>query len=394
MSDNGNNDDSALNLRHITPAFRTHCGPDALRALPRELTRIGARRVVVIGTRSIEHSAAMARLRELLGEQLAGEFHEVDQHSPLPAVERARAVLAEREADAVVAVGGGSSVVTARAASILLAEGRDIRELATHRGADGRLVSPRLDAPKLPQWVVPTTPTTAYAKAGSAVRDPQTGERLALYDPKTRAQGVILDPDLALTAPPRLAWSAALDVFCTAVEGLQARHTDPLADALLAQTLRTVTAQLPRLLKDADAAQPRLHLMLAALMSGQGSDHTGGGLTQALAHAIGPRSSAANGVAEAILLPHVMRFNIPAVGGRLAALAELLQVGAPSADRAVEETERLLGLLDAPTRLRDIGVAEAALEEAAEHALQDWAITGAPRVPGRADLTELLAKAW
>ena len=68
----------------------------------------------------------------------------------------------------MVAVGGGSSVVTARAATILLGEGRDVRELCTRREADGRLVSPKLAAPKLPQWVVPSSPTTAYAKAGAA----------------------------------------------------------------------------------------------------------------------------------------------------------------------------------------------------------------------------------
>ena len=102
------------------------------------------------------------------------------EHSPLPSVERARAFLAERDADAVVAVGGGSSVVTARAATILLGEGRDVRELCTRREADGRLVSPKLAAPKLPQWVVCQLPDEAYAKAGAAVRDPATGERLAL----------------------------------------------------------------------------------------------------------------------------------------------------------------------------------------------------------------------
>src|SRR5207244_5441849 len=133
-----------------------------------------------------------------------------------------RDFLAEHDADAVIAVGGGSSVVTARAATILLGEGKDARELCTRR-ENGKLVSPKLAAPKLPQWVVPSSPTTAYAKAGAAVRDPETGERLALYDPKARAQGVVLDPLMALIAPPRLSWSAALTIFSMAVEGQRSR---------------------------------------------------------------------------------------------------------------------------------------------------------------------------
>ena len=282
--------DQDLNLRHATPAFRTFCGEDACKALPRELARVGARRAVIIAPPvMVEHAEALRRLHDALGELLVGQFLQVAEHSPVD------------NADAVIAVGGGSSVVTARAASILLAEGSDIRELCTRREADGRLFSPKLTAPKLPQWVVPSTPTTAYAKAGSAIRDPETGARLALYDPKTRAQGIILDPVMALTAPRKLVWSAALNVFSTAVEGLQSRPIDPLADALLSQALRTTSAWLPRAEADPEDPQPRLYLMLAALMSGQGSDYTGGGLAQALSHAIGPRSSAANGVVEAVL---------------------------------------------------------------------------------------------
>ena len=323
-----------------------------------------------------------------------GQFDGVAEHSPLPCVEEARRFLAHCDAEAVIAVGGGSSVVTARAASILLAEQRDIRELCTRRESDGRLVSPKLNAPKLPQWVVPSTPTTAYAKAGSAVRDPETGERLALYDPKTRAQGIVLDPAMALTAPPALAWSAALNVFSVAIEGLQSRHVDPLADAQLSHALRTVVTWLPRVQKEPGQAQPRLYLMLAALMSGQGSDHTGGGLAQALSHAIGPRSSAANGVVEALLLPHATRFNAGVVGRRLAMIAELLGLADRSANGVIAEIERLLALFEVPTRLRDIGVRSGALAEAADHAMDDWAVSSGPRVPVRDDVMQLLTDAW
>ena len=385
----------APTLRHVTPPFRTFSGADALAALPRELDRVGAARAVIVCIPAVvEHTAAMAGLHAALGDRLVGQFEGVEEHSPLPAVEEARRFLAEHDADAVVAVGGGSSVVTARAASILLAEDADARELATHRGTDGRLVSPRLSAPKLPQWVVPTSPTTAFAKAGSAVRDPRTGERLALYDPKTRAQGVVLDPAMALTAPPRLVWSAALNVLAMAVEGLQSRAVDPLADALLAHALRQVLTWLPRAAKEPDHAEPRLQLMLGALLSGQGSDHTGGGLAQALSHAVGPRSSVANGVVESLLLPHAMRFHAPAVPERLAAIADYLGLADRIPDGVVAEVERFLAESDVPRRLREVGVGQDAIEEIADHAMDDWAITAAPRVPDRAQVVDVLNHAW
>jgi alcohol dehydrogenase class IV len=384
-----------LDLRHATPAFRTFCGDRALQALPRELARVGAQRAVVICVAPLlEHPEAMGRIYDALGTSLAGEFDGVVEHSPLPAVEQARDFLADRQADAVVAVGGGSSVVTARAATILHAEGGDVRQLCTRRGDDGKLISPKLAAPKLPQWVVPSTPTSAYAKAGAAVRVPSTGERLALFDPKSRAQGVMLDPVVACTAPERLAWSASLNVFSMAIEGLQSRNVDPLADALLSHALRTVVRWLPLLHEDPDSAQPRLHLMLAALMSGQGSDHSGGGLAQALAHAIGPRAHAPNGVVEALLLPHVTRFNSDVIGDRVAGIADVLGLADDRPETVVNEIERLQTVFDAPTRLRDIGVDEAVLAEAADHAMDDWAITTGPRPPDRDDILELLSKAF
>ncbi|MYW96209.1 iron-containing alcohol dehydrogenase [Amycolatopsis rubida] len=383
-----------MKIRHTSPAFRTFAGAGALDALPRELARVGAQRAAIICIPAVAaHTEQMNRLREALGDRLAGQFDGVEEHSPLPSVERARAFLADCAADAVIAVGGGSSVVTARAATILLGEGKDVRELCTRREGE-RLISPKLAAPKLPQWVVPSSPTTAYAKAGAAVHDPETGERLALYDPKARAQGVVLDPGMALTAPARLSWSAALNVFSMALEGLQSRRVDPLADALLAHALRTVVTWLPQVAKDPAAATPRLQLMLAAIMSGQGSDHTGGGLAQALSHAIGPRSSAPNGVVEALLVPHAMRFNAPVAGERLAAIADYLGVADHSVDGVIAEVERLLDVFEAPRKLQDIGVAEDSLAEVVSHAMDDWAITAGPRPPEEQDVRELLAGAW
>ncbi|WP_235623884.1 iron-containing alcohol dehydrogenase family protein [Mycolicibacterium goodii] len=384
-----------MRLRHVTPAFRTFCGGDALSGLTRELDRAGATRAVIVTVPAVlANQDAAERLQAALGNRLAGIYDGVVEHSPLPAVEEARKFLAGHRADVVIAVGGGSAVVTARAASILLAEDRDVRELCTQRGADGSLISPKLNAPKLPQWVVPSTPTSAYAKAGAAVRDPETGERLALYDPKIRAQGIALDPVIAGTAPEGLARSASLNVLSMAVEGLLSLTVDPLADALLAQAIRTVLEWLPRLAAEPGATAPRLHLMLAALMSGQGSDFTGGGLAQALSHAIGPRSSAANGTVEALLLPHAMRFVADVVPHRFALIADVLRVHDRSPEAVVGALQAVLGSFGVPARLRDVAVTEDALLESAGHAMDDWAITAGPRTPSRQEVIDLLTAAW
>jgi alcohol dehydrogenase class IV len=385
-------------FRHSTPAYRSFCGEGSLSALGPELDRLGCRRAVVLtGEWLLGYPSVVERLTAVLGDRLVGTFTDVAEHSPIPAVEEAAQELSGLNADAIIALGGGSSIVTARAAAIFLAETGSARELCTQRSADGRLVSPKLLAPKLPIWIVPSTPTTAYAKAGAAVRDPASGDRLALYDPKTRAQGVIFDPEVALTAPAQLARAAALNAFAMTVEGIQGA-ADPLADALLVHGLRTLAQWLPRLDEAPQDAGVRLELMVGALLSGQGSDYVGGGLAQALAHAAGPRSAVPNGVVEVILLPHTMRFTASATPGRLGLVADALGrpvgAGAEADDAAIAAVDDFLKNMGVARRLRDTGLSQDQLDDIAEHTLEDWSLTRIPRQADRADLLGVLEAAW
>ncbi|KWX67724.1 iron-containing alcohol dehydrogenase [Mycobacterium sp. NAZ190054] len=110
---------------------------------------------------------------------------------------------------------------------------------------------------------------------------------------------------------------------------------------------------------------------------------------QALSHAVGPRTSTSNGVVEAMLLPHTMRYNEPVTGTRMAAIGDVF--GAASAAAAVREFIAELGV---PTQLREVGLAREVLAEVVDHAMDDWAITQVPRPADRDELLELLDAAW
>lgn len=387
---------ATLDLKHITPGYRTYAGADALAALPRELVRLGAERALIVcGASMRRHQAALDRVCDAVGNRLAGIFDSVKEHSPVQVVEEARTTLADTRADAVVVVGGGSAIVTARAAAILLAEGGTIRDLCTYRDGTGRLVSPRLLKPKVPQLIVPSTPTTAYAKAGSAVRDMETDERLALFDPSTRAQALFIDPVIAQTAPVSLVLSAGLNAYSMCIEGLQSAVDDPLGEALLAQGLRILGEWLPRVRSSPDDAEARMRVMLGTLLAGQGSDFTGGGLAQGLSHAIGPLSKHGNGIVHAVLLPHIVRFNAPVTTHRLGLIADALgTTGAEPTAQVCAAIDHLLTRLGVPRRLRDLGVDKAGLENAVEHALNDWLVTQVPRRAGRDQQMDIIEQAW
>ncbi|HSW15608.1 MAG TPA: iron-containing alcohol dehydrogenase family protein, partial [Ramlibacter sp.] len=310
-------------FQHITPPLRLFHGPESLGQLGRELARMDCQRAVVFCGAWMAHGPLLERVQAALGDRCAGVFTDVLGHSPVASVEAAAALLNGVQADAVIAVGGGSSIVTARAATILAAEGKPARELCTTTDADGKLKSPKLLAPKLPQLIIPTTPTTAIVKAGSAVFDPEQGKRLALFDPKTRAQCVFIDPQMVLSAPRELVASASINTLSMAIEGLTSRAADPIADALLMQTLRLLAQRLPRTAELDDAAV-RGELVMAGVMCGQGTDHTAAGITTVLGHAIGARYEKENGAINAIVLPHVLRFNADAAAAGMGKVAAAL----------------------------------------------------------------------
>jgi alcohol dehydrogenase class IV len=339
-------------------------------------------------------------LRGALGDRLAGEIHAVQPNSPLPAVAEVARALRERDADSVVAVGGGSAAVTARAASIMLAEKRPALELCTRRLQNGAFESPRLDAAKLPQFVVPTTPSTAFVKAGSAVHDPINGQRLALFDPKTRAKALFLHPEFLRTSPSELILSASLNALSTAVEALESANCDPLSEALLLHSLRIIAGELENLAADDVSARERL--TIAAILCGRGTEQSsGGGLASVLAHAIGHRSHSANGIVNAVVLPHTMRFNAPATIHNAARIVEALQMKtlhniSPEGGmaKAAECVEALLGRLVIPRRLRDIGIVQEDIDSIAAAAMGDWFISRSPRrVSGAAELRGIIEQA-
>jgi len=384
---------------HQNPPLRLFVGEDSLAALPRELDRLGSKRAFVFCAGSVARQPHLIRpVLDALGARCVTVFDALKAHSPIDVVEAGSEALRSVEADAVIAIGGGSAIVTARAAGILAAEGGNVADLASRRLETGRFFSPKLLAPKIPQFVVPTTPTMAIVKAASAVFDPAQGKRLPLFDPKTRAQAVFIHPALALSAPLQLALASSLNTLALAIEALEGGEGDPLSDAALLHSLRLLAENLPKMVAEPDNAEVRCELMIAAILCGQGTDHASPGVAAALGHSLGLRVEIDNGVANGILLPHTLRFNAPVTSGRLRAIAQAL--GAQPSDGdwvngAVDAVKGLIADLPVPTRLRDAGVPREALPGIAELAMEDWFMERNPRrVENSTAALGILDSAW
>lgn len=387
-----------MSYQHVSAELRVFQGSESLAALKRELQHSQCSRAVVVCGRTISRSPELALLREALGPLLVGVSASAREHSPVAGVEETADVISQVEADGLIAIGGGSAAVTARAAAILLGEKRPLGELCTRRLADGRFESPRLNAPKLPLFVVPTTPSTAFVKAGTAIHDAD-GQRLALFDPKTRAKAIFIDPRFVRTAPDELVRSATLNALANAVEALESPQCDPISEAFLMQALRLIQGGLDAAVAAGDPSA-REQLVVAAVLCGRGTEQGGTGLASVLAHAIGRRTHIANGIVNAIVLPHTMRFNAPVTSARLPAVEQALAGLASVADEgrdppAIGRVQALLAHLPVPRTLRQIGVARGDLKPIAEAAMGDWFISRNARPVKDVDaLLEVLEAAW
>jgi alcohol dehydrogenase class IV len=387
-------------FQHVSWPFRLYYGGNCLTRLGPELDRVKSIRAVVIFSIPLNSQGILLldRVRTAIGDRYAGAFTEVRAHSPISAVQSAAQELKRLEADAIIAVGGGSAIVTARAASIMLAEGEDVRKLCTVQDEKGEMKSPKLMAPKLPQFIISTTPNTAVVKAGSAVFDPATGERLALFDPKTRAQALFLDPPMLMSAPRTLIERAALNTFATAMEGLISRVSNPLADAQLMHALRLLAKNI-MLLRSQDTEEVRGELALAGVLCGQGTDNTGAGITIVLGHAIGARHEMDNGIANAIILPHALSFNAGSANLGMSKIGVALGLSESEPGKLLKDilkkVEDIFQAVEAPRRLRDVDVPREALGEIANSAIGDWCLRGNPRpVRDASELLKILNEAW
>ena len=399
-------------FRHVGDPVRIHAGDNALERLGEEADRARARRALVVCGQTVAHRTNLLdRVKQALGDKLAGVFEGVRAGSPATSVMQGVAQAAALGPDSlgpdlIVAVGGGSAVVTARAITIMLAEGGTLHDHATKYPPGERPISPHLMRPKVPNIVVLTTPTTAANRAGTAVTDSETGHRLEMFDPKTRPAAVFWDTEALLTASPGLCLSAAGSLFSGVVAGLQSPKINPLAEGDLTQALNLLLNNLKLVDTDPYNGPVRLNLCAASFMYNRASDSglTGGatGVVTALAHSLDARyPDCDHGAAYSILTAPGMRFNQGHNSSGQARLGSLMGVDTADMDEAAAAAAASGAIADTfadlrmPLRLRDVGVPRDGIELIAEDAMTDFALHRNIRpVKEASELVELLREAW
>ena len=394
-------------FRHVAYPVRVFAGDNALSNLAAAVLRTGAvRPFVVCGQSVAKRTDLLDRVTEALGQEPAGVFDGVQAGSPVPSVMQGTEMARDANADLIIPVGGGSAVVTARAIIIMLAEGGHPRDHATKYPEGQPPISPRLMAPKIPNVLVLTTPTTAATRAGTAVIDADTGHRLEMFDPKTRPAAVIWDSEALLTAPADLCISASGSLFSGVISALQAPRVNALAAADLLSAMGLLVENLPLVRKTAGDATARVNLCAASFMYNRAWD-TGArgsalGVVSALAHSLDTRyAQCDHGSAYSITTGPGMRFNRDFNIAGQARVADALGVREPgdndqdAADSAAAAVTGFFEAVGMPVRLRDVGVPAEGIAQIAEDALTDFGLHRNVRpVNGAEELEAVLRSAW
>ncbi len=389
----------ALTYRYHSVQQDIVCAPDAMSGLCDALDGLGVRTAMIIcGPTILQHADVVQRVQQTLGARGAGLFSGVLPHAPVEMLEDAVRTARELQPEALISVGGGSSHDTAKGVATLLAQGGRIHDYETRFTPPDTVVFPEFTRDRLPILTVPTTMGAAELSRGAGFTDQTLGRKIVIGDPGTIPCSILIDGQALATTPVPILRSTAMGQFRIAVEAVYSRRHNPIGDALALGAIRMLVQDLPTCA--ADDIDGLLRVKTAACMASLGS--VGGlGLNTAVAHHVGGLYNVPHGEANAILLPHTMRFNLEACAERQALIAEAMGVdtsGMSSEQAGLAAADAVAGLcrdLGLPARLRDVDVPEDGLERLAAATLHDRGLATNPKpIADAAPILRVLRHAW
>ncbi len=332
--------------------FRT----GALDQLGTEIERMGAHRALVLSTPEQRGSAEEVARR--LGSRSAGIYDKAVMHVPLETADTARAVARELNADCCVAVGGGSTIGLGKAIAL---------------------------TSELPILAIPTT--FAGSEMTPIYGITAQGQKKTGRDPRVLPKTVIYDPLLTLSLPARIAGPSGMNAIAHCVEALYAQDANPITSLMAEEGIRALAASLPRVVNEPDNVEAHADALYGAWLAGACLGNVGMALHHKLCHTLGGSYNLPHAETHTVMLPHVVQYNRETAHGAMARISLALQGAEPAG--GLYDLAKAIG---APLALKDLGMKQSALDEAARLATQNPYYN--PRPVEQAALRQLLQNAW
>ena len=300
-------------------------------------------------------------------------------------VVEARDLLREGGHDSVIGVGGGSPMDVAKAAAALL----------TNPGSPADYVGrEKLGADPVPIVAVPTTAGTgSEVTMWSVLTDSASGNKVSIGSVRIMPRLAVLDPNLTLGLPPAITAATGMDALSHAVESYGSVWNHAIAEGLSLRATELIGGHLRRAVSDGSDIEARRAMLMASLVAELAANSTRLGLAHALAIPLGARHHVPHGLANALLLPHVVSFNEAAAPDRYANVRGLLAPDGGTGEGAGEAIARLNRDIGIEDRLANWGVSEEDFPPLIERALLSDNVQANPREAGEAELTAILRAA-
>ena len=329
--------------------------------------------------------------------KLVGIFDGIVQDARIDIINEGTKFYKKNGADCMIVIGGGSVMDTAKAVNIMVGQGHDdfkplADQAALFEGA--KLLPPHIAFPT-------TAGTGSEVTFAMVVLDTEAHTKLSVAHPYANCDLAMLDPELMVKLPPKVTAFTGMDALTHAVEGATATSAEPIADGLNLHAIRMIFKFLPLAVKEPENVDARGGMLIASCMAGMGFGNSMTGAVHATAHALGGVYGIPHGLANAIMLPLVMEYNVEAVPERFKMVADAMGINVSGMDaveagkkavQAVKDLKKEIGLTDT---LKSLGVPEdrGKLQPLAETAMGDSQIGYNPNPVEETNVLDLYMKA-
>jgi alcohol dehydrogenase class IV len=383
-------------FRYTSTAQEIIFGAGSLAKLGDAVAVYGWKRLMLCTSPSLRKNGTVARIESALGERLVAVFEDVSPHVQMAQVTQALKLADQCAIDAVIGLGGGSPIGMAKAVSMNLEAKRAGIEVAQARYP--------AEPPAIPGIAIPTTyagsemtPTYGITQE---MNDGST-RKVTTRDDKVTPKLVIYDPELTLDVPPSVTASSGINALAHCIEALYSIRRNPLSTAAALLGIRYISQSLLRCSQQGDDLEARTQMMIGANLGGQCLATVTMGVHHGTCHVLGGTANVPHGIANSIILPHAIRFNLDTVASLIAQAGEAMgivrdgksdgQVG----EALAQAVYTLVGQMGLPQRLRDAGVPEELLPKLAENMLKSKAVNENPKpVTSVEQAMSLLRAAW
>lgn len=377
-------------------------GVNALENIPYELKMLKASAPLLVSDKSLEKIGMVKTVvKALTGAEPRAVFTDVPPDSSVETVNSVAGYYRDNSCDSIIAVGGGSVIDTAKGARLVIGSHSDnIKDLMGCECIFG------IDS--VPFIIVPTTSGTgSEATPVAVISDIAAKLKMEYVSPLLVPDTAILDARMTSTLPPRITASTGIDALCHAIEAYSCLQKNPVSDAFAISAMRLISENLAVAVTKPGNREARLAMANAAALSGASFGNSMVGLVHAIGHSLGAACHIAHGDAMAILLPHVMEFNLESCKDSYSEI--LLYISSPEeysaapserrAEKAVSKVRDLLCFCAEkaylPLTLSETGkVSKEDFAAIARGAVNDGAIIVNPAPASESDIINILRKAY